>query len=173
MTPISKNEFSEFLSGRAINRAPTELGIGAHLSSDAHQKRIVTIHFLEDEPSEYVSQVLRIFLRLESTWIVFPRYGGLEEIFRNPGLACAEAVEIGQEEVESLIEAMMSVQQSNLVIETDPYVLAASGEIYTPWDHHVYADGFNVLFSNVEKSTRFITALNELGAEFDVYYANA
>jgi hypothetical protein len=68
---------------------------------------------------------------------------------------------------------MISIQENNAVIHFDPYFLSQSGSIFAAWDHHVFLDGFDVKFADISKSTSFISALNEIGVEFDVYYANA
>jgi hypothetical protein len=90
-----------------------------------------------------------------------------------PALIEAYAVGVGLNEIKELIDGMVSIQRDRTVIENDPYALAGSGEIIVPWDHHVFSGGLSVLFSNIEKSTSFISKLNELGTEFEVISSNA
>ena len=173
MNPICKQEFSNFLEKSEISLAPEERNTGCELISTCHNKRIVVVHIPSDGADEYIKNILGILFSLESEWVVFPRFGTLENLIRIPALIGAYAVSVGLNEIKALIDGMVSIQHDHTVIENDPYVLAGSGEIIVPWDHHVFSNGLGALFSNIEKSTTFIRKLNELGTEFEVISSNA
>ena len=173
MNPICKQEFINFLERSEISLASEECNTGSELSSNRHNKRIVVVHVPSGGSDEYIVNILRILFGLENEWFVFPRYGTLEKVIRVPAHTNAYAVSVGLDEIEELIDGMVSIQRNHTVIENDPYALAGSGEIIVPWDHHVFSDGLGLLFSNIKKSTTFISKLNELGAEFQVIYSNA
>jgi hypothetical protein len=171
MTPKSETALSTFLEEKEITRSPREVGIGAQLTSERHTTRIVNIHFLEDESDEYLSRILGVLFSLEGAWIIFPRYGKPADFLDVSNTQEAAAVFISAEDVPGLLSPLVSLQQSLKVIDHDPYLISGSGEILATWDHHVFSDGFSVRFSNVPKSTQFISRLNEVGAEFEVFYA--
>ena len=173
MTPISVEEFSAFLRQHSISRASHEIGIGSQLTSDRHHRRIVTIHFAENEPRDYVTRILNTLFNLEPSWIIFPRYGSVQSFAAYPLLNSSVAATFSANDLKGIVEHMVSIQETNKVIEHDPYFLGSSGEIIATWDHHVFSDGFSVMFSDIAKSTLFISLLNEIGAEFEMYFANA
>jgi hypothetical protein len=172
MNPISEQDFRKFLEKNEISLAAVELNIGKQLSSPKLDKRIVIIHLLNNDLDEYIASILRLLLRLEREWFVFPRYGTIENVMQESSYADIYAANINANEIEELIEAIISIQRNQKVIESDPYMLADSGEILASWDHHIFLDGFCVSFSNIKKSTMFVGSLNELGVELDVIYSN-
>lgn len=173
MTPKSESEFSTILEERGITRSPLEVGIGSQLSFERHSARVVNIHFLEEESEEYLSGILHLLFSVEEDWLVFPRYGKPEDFLGSSDIQGAAAVYVSGDDVSGMASALVTLQQNLKVIGHDPYLIAGSGEILAAWDHHVISDGFSVQFANVAKATRFISRLNEFGAEFEVYYSNA
>lgn len=172
MNTISEQDFKKFLESSEISLAPVELNVGRQLSSPRFNKRIIVIHLLSDDSEEYIASILKLLFRLESEWFVFPRYGTVEKIMQVSALTNAYVVNINMNEIEDLIKEIISIQKNRKVIESDPYILASSGEIIASWDHHIFSDGFCVSFSSIAKSTALISSLNELGVEFNVIYSN-
>jgi len=172
MKPISQQEFENFLGINKISIAPNEEKIGRQLSSEWHNKRTIVIHLLDSDTDDYIFQVLQVLFNLEREWLVFPRYGSLEKIIKTPLLTNVCAVAVLSDELRELINVLISMKIERTIIDSDPYILAGSGDIIAAWDHHVFSDGFTISFSNVEKSTLFISALNQVGTEFDVVYSD-
>ncbi|WP_285575223.1 hypothetical protein [Geothrix limicola] len=172
MSHQTEAEFIRFLAQSGITLSPRNVGIGSQLSSDRHRRRIVTIHFQEDEPEENQKNVLRALFALEPNWFVFPRYGSPSDLLGIERSASSAAI-VSSESVEGTVSSMIALQSSLKIIEFDPYFISCSGEILAAWDHHVFSDGFSVKFASVPLSTTFISNLNELDAEFEVFGANA
>lgn len=173
MNPICREEFTNFLEKSEISLAPEERNTGSELISTSHNKRIVVVYLPSDESDEYIKNILDILFSLENEWVVFPRFGSLENMIGVRELIDAHAVRVGPNDIKELIDRMVSIQRNHSVIENDPYALSGSGEIIVPWDHHIFSGGLGLFFSSIKKSTEFISKLNELGAEFDVIFSNA
>ena len=173
MNPIRELEFTRFLEDCGISLSPKSVGIGRQLSSERHHFRIVNIHFQEDEPRENQKSVLGALFSLESRWFIFPRYCSVEELLGVTDLNSAYAANIDNSSFEQLIESMVTLQDNLKIIEFDPYFISSSGDILAFWDHHVFSDGFSVKFASLPRSSQFISLLNALGAEFEVFASNA
>ncbi|WP_243385036.1 hypothetical protein [Geothrix alkalitolerans] len=173
MTPISEPEFTKFLEECGISLSPKNVGIGRQLSSEQHRLRIVNIHFQEDEPRENQKSVLEALFSLEPRWFIFPRYCSVAELLGATDLLSAYAANIDGSLFEQLIESMVILQENRKIIEFDPYFISSSGQILAFWDHHVFSEGFSVKFASLPPSSQFISVLNTLGAEFEVFASNA
>ncbi len=121
----------------------------------------------------YIVNILGLLFSLKSSWLIFPRYGTIEKFTSYHSIENSCAVDVNTADIQNLSDLLLSMQKNKTVFENDPYILGAFGEIMAAWDHHVLIDGFSILFSDIKKSTTFITDLNDLGAEFNVIAAPA
>ena len=171
MEPISTPQLEACLSGAGIAVADHSLHIGENLSYTEPPLRTVVIHLDESDTQMYVSKVISIILELEKEWFLIPCYGtasDLHLIESGGGAAILFLPPDRQKLVEYLCTRPMDIGG----FSADLYVLSTSGNILLTWDHHTASEGLAVQLCKVDQATQLLLALNELGAELEVYYVN-
>jgi len=173
MTPISPIEMQSVFDIAGIEVADPKTGIGRRLSLLNGPLRTVVVHFIETDPSLYISNVLAILLSVADRWLLFPRYGAVPQLVSGVGDRESASVLFEGAEKGQLVSILTQLSDNNQLIDFDVYLLAQNGNVLAAWDHHIFHDGFCVQFQNLIQSTQFISALNDFGAEFETFYANA
>jgi hypothetical protein len=169
MKPATADSCRALLERSGIVTAAPHLGIGNELHYAAGARRTVVVQFGDADTSSYLGEVAMVVLGLEDEWFLMTRYGEPADL----GLiACEEAGAIAcpATSCHVLAEYLSTRPGGAGEISADLYVLSQSGEILITWDHHTASDGLQIQLLDIGKTSRLLVALNELGAEFEVYY---
>ena len=170
MEPISTPELEACLSGAAIAVADQILHIGRELSYSEPPLRTIVIHFGESDTQLYVSKVISIILEVEEEWFLIPRYGTASDLHIIESGEVA-AILFRPPDRQKLIEYLCTRPMDIGGFSADLYVLSTSGNVLVTWDHHTVSEGLTIQLCRVPQATQLLVALNELGAELEVYYA--
>ena len=171
MKPVDIDQLQAFLSNARIATADPSLKIGRELSYAEPPIRTVVIHFGEADTKTYISKVVSIILELEDEWFLIPRYGTASDLhlIENGRFA---AILFRPPDRQKLVEYLCTRPMDIGGFSVDLYVLSTSGGVLLTWDHHTASEGLTIQLCKVEQATQLLVALNELGAELEVYYVN-
>jgi hypothetical protein len=171
MEPISNSQFKAYLSRARIVVADPNLNIGKDLSYSETALRRVVVYFGESDSQIYVSKVISILFEVEEDWFLIPRFGTASDLHIIEG-ENVSAILYRPPDRQNLVEYLFTRSMDLGGFSADLYVLSRSGDILIIWDHHTASEGLKIDFCKVVQSTQFLSALNELGSEFEVYHLN-
>jgi len=172
MKPISYDKVQTFFSQASISVVDPKNGIGCELSYLNPPLRTVVFHFVDSDPLEYLSGAVALILDIEEEWLLFPRYGrasDLKFVKSNDDFA---AILFETEDKPILVDYLCTRPSARGSTSSDLYVISKSGKILITWGHHTAEDGMSIEFQQVRNASRVLAALNEFGAELEVYYFN-
>ena len=172
MTPVMQDEFRAALARGSVREADPRLGIGRELSFvDAPPRRIV-VHVAEDEPTQYMREVMDRILALEDSWLLVPRRTTVASLRILPAEIDAAAVRFDAGERASLSEYLCTRDVGLAAASADLYALSVSGRVLITWDHHTADEGLDVQLRDVAQASTLLGALNELGTELELLYVD-
>jgi hypothetical protein len=171
MKPVSTEQLEAFLSNAGIAIADPSLRIGKELSYAEPPLRTVLVHFGESDTKVYGSAVVSIILEVEDEWFLIPRYGTASDLALIESGRFA-AILFRPPDRERLVEYLCTRPMDIGGFSADLYVLSTSGNVLLTWDHHTASEGLAIQLCKVGQATQLLVALNELGAELEVYYVN-
>ena len=152
--------------------ADPSIGIGRELSYINPPLRTLVFQFVESDPLEYVAGAVALILDIEEEWLLFPRFGNASDIQLLVGKDDFAAILVKAPERPILVNYLCTRSTSREFASADLYVVSKSGNILITWDHHTLAEGLSIQFQQVKDASQVLLALNEFGAELDVYYVN-
>jgi hypothetical protein len=159
------------LAQAGIRVASPARGIGCELTYGQNPRRIVVVHFGEDEAQEYLLAVTHRILELDEEWLLLTRYGSVADLDVAVTEPDAAAIAFASTERLQLAEYLCTRSTQVGPPSADLYVLAGRGDVLVTWDHHTTEDGLSVELQSVSEASRLLISLNELGAEMDVLYS--
>ena len=171
MTPVSPGEFEAVLAGGPLREAPAHVGIGRQLSFVPGPAREVVVHFGTDDSEQYLQEVTSRILALEDKWLLVPRRGMADSLGLLPKGSSASAICFEASERGDLSRYLCTRPMDLRSASADLYAVAASGTILVTWDHHTAAEGLSIGLQRVSDAGRLLSALNDLGAELEVFCA--
>jgi hypothetical protein len=169
MEPIGSEQFNAFLSRSGIRLPDPAIGIGRELTYARPSPRTIIIHFGEADSAAYLSTVVNIVLQMEGDYFLTPRYGKASDLGLLPGTAEFEAIFFSEKDRSRLIEYLCTRPMDMGLVSTDLYIISATGNLLLNWDHHTEEDGLSLELCQVSQASQLLVALNELGAELEVY----
>jgi hypothetical protein len=170
MRQITNEHLNQLLSRAGIQVADPILNIGRELSYLENQRRIVVVHLAEPEKLEYASAVMARILEMDEEWLLLIRYGSVSDLGLLPECSDATAISFSNGERSALVNYLCTRSTDIGSISADLYTLGEKGETLVTWDYHATDDGIIVKLQSVADTSRLLVSLNELGAEFEVFY---
>lgn len=149
--------------------AEPEAGIGAQLSYLGGPARTVVVQFSTEEPTGFRSEVAERILDVASTWLLFPRYGGLPHFGLGEEDYQWAAVEFGPTERRLLAEYLSTRPMDFASPGLDLYALANDGQVLMIWDHHTEQDGLEVQLQRVDDAATLVASLCSFGSQLEVF----
>jgi hypothetical protein len=128
------------------------------------------VYFGESNNQAYVSSVISIILEVEEEWFLIPRYGTASDLHIIESGEVA-AILFRPPDRQKLIGYLCTRSMDIEGFSADLYVLSTSGNVLVTWDHHTASEGLTIQLCKVSQATQLLVALNELGAELEVFYA--
>jgi hypothetical protein len=171
MTPVPAGEFEAVLAGGRLREAPANVGIGRELSFAAGPARQVVVHFGAEDSEQYLRDVTNRILALEDEWLLVPRRGTAGSLDLLPKESSASAIRFEASERSDLSLYLCTRSMDLRSASADLYAVAASGTILVTWDHHTAGEGLSIGLQRISDASRLISALNDCGAELEVFYA--
>jgi len=172
MEIVSQERYQEILGQANIGLADERLHIGRELSYQPPPLRTVVVHFAEQDTEQYLyAAVLRI-LELADEWLLMPRYGFASDLGLLKSSSDMAAISFGSFEKTQLASYLCGREMEIGAVSTDLYILSATGHILVVWDHHTADEGIKIQLCCIDDASRLLVALNELGAELELYYAD-
>ena len=172
MEPISILQLKAFLSEAGIAVADPSRGVGRELSYPEPAMRTIVVRFGKSDTEDYVFAVVSMILQLEAEWLLTPRHGTASDLGTIESVSNCGAILFGGRERQKLVEYLCAAPMKIGQVSSDLYMLSTSGNVLLTWDHHTSSEGLNVQLCQVEQASQLLVALNELGAELEVYYIN-
>jgi hypothetical protein len=144
---------------------------GRELSYKNAPLRTIVIHIGDSNNTEYVIKIILSILEIEDDWFLIPRYGMASDLglIENYNFM---AIHFLTSDRQKLIEYLSTRSMDIGGFSCDLYVVSKNGSILITWDHHTAAEGLTVDMCNVAQSTQLLGALNDIGAELEIYYKN-
>ena len=149
-------EFNGFCAKFGIAVAARALGIGRELKYLKGPARTIVVRFRADEFPGKVIAILKKLLALQPNWLLLNRYGPFQ------------ATHITSTTLEAPIEALVGSEPS-LSGHDDKYFLAENGGAILAYDHNLLPEGMPLFIAESASANPVLCALNEAGAEFEVY----
>ncbi len=172
MEQIAIAQFEAFLSRAEIAVADPIHRIGRQLSYKRPPLRTIIVHFGESDIPDYVSAVVRTVLETEKDYFLTPRYGKASDLGLIEDAIEFTAILFAERDRPRLVEYLCTRPMAIGRVSTDLYVLSATGNVLLTWDHHTASEGLTIELCKVGQASQLLVALNELGAELEVYYAD-
>ncbi len=172
MEPITYDKIQDICSQSSIKVADPSIGIGRELTYINPPLRTLVFQFVESDPLEYVAGAVALILDIEEEWLLFPRYGNASDLQLLVGKDDFAAILVKASERPSLVNYLCTRPTSREFASADLYVVSKSGNILITWDHHTAREGLSVKFQQIQDASSVLVALNEFGAELEVYYVN-
>lgn len=170
MNVIKKSEFFEFCAKSKIEIAGSHLSIGNELSFQGSPWRTVVVYFAKSDFPAYFSELFLTVLKIESSWIFFPRYSYYDGFKIHGNQYHDEALSFDRSELESFRDILVDYREAdNYYKGCDLYVISESGDILITYDHHLEDTGLRIFLNDIEKTGKLLVALNALGAEVELY----
>lgn len=171
MRSLTIEQVDQVLGEAGIRVASPSVGIGRELTYLQYPRRIVIVHFGEDEAQEYLLTVTSRILELDEEWLLLTRYGTAGDLDLGTGGLDVAAIGFGSDERSLLAEYLCTRPTDVGSISADLYVLAGRGGILVTWDHHSAEDGLTIELQSVSDTSRLLISLNEFGAELELLYS--
>ena len=157
---IEHQELKIFLEEAGISVPPESQNIGRDISYTKGLKRTVVIHFGKADFPEIVKNTLEAVCSIENAWLWTKRFGE------------KTATKYDKSSHEPLISRLIEKWHQLNSIGDDIYLISGDGKAFLRFDHHIVEDGMPIYFNDIEKSGLFISKLNRIGAEFEVFSSN-
>jgi hypothetical protein len=171
MRPVTQEQFDQLLARVGIRVADAKTGIGRALTYDVYPRRIVVVHFAENEKLEYLVGAISRILELDEEWILLTRYGTPSDLDILPADPNMAAIAFGPADRDRLADYLCTRPTDLASVSADLYILGASGRTLMTWDHHTADEGLDVQLQSVAESSRLLVSLNDFGAELEVFYS--
>jgi hypothetical protein len=172
MEPISNEEVQEIFSCSSIEVADSNLGIGRQLTYVNPPLRTVVFQTVKSDPLEYISGAIALILEIEEEWLLVPRYGSASSLQLIEAKEDFAAILFKNPDKSILVNYLCTRPTARGSASADLYVVSKSGKTLITWDHHTAEDGLCIEFQQVKDASQVLVALNEFGAELEVYYVN-
>jgi hypothetical protein len=169
MEPVTATRLHAMLARAEIDVAADTARVGKELSYRSGPRRTIVIHLGDTDSREYCVELMTRVLEADDTWVLLTRYGSVAGLGLITGVENAEALEFATSERAALAQYLCSRSTRLDSISADLYVLGRSGEVLLTWDHHSADEGISVELQSVATSGRLLAALNDLGAELEVF----
>lgn len=170
MIGITTSAFRDVLARGSLREAEPGLGLGRELTFRDGPEREIVVHFGAADSAQYVRDVTDTILALEDSWLLLPRHGALGSLGILDGDDNAAAIRFQAPELSTLADYLCTRPMSLSEVSADLYAVADPGTILLTWDHHTADEGLSIQFRRVPDATRLLGALNELGAELELFY---
>ena len=172
MQPLTVEQVDQVLLESGIRVATPTGGIGRELTYRRYPRRIVVVHFADDEALEYLLGVMSRVLELDEEWLLLTRYGSVSDLdLVSPGFNLG-AIAFAEAERSQLAEYLCMRPKNVGSISADLYALGRGGRTLVTWDHHTAEEGLGVKLQSVADTTRLLVSLNEFGAELELLYSD-
>ena len=172
MHPLTRDQVEQLLARAGLRVADPETGIGRELTYHAYPRRIVVVHFAEDEKLEYLVGATSRILELDEEWILLTRYGAPSDLDILPADPNMAAIAFGPADRARLADYLCTRPTDLASVSADLYTLGASGRTLVTWDHHTADEGLDVRLQSVAEASRLLVSLNDFGAELEVFYSD-
>jgi hypothetical protein len=172
MIGVTAAAFQQVLARGSLREAAPGTGFGRELTFRDRPAREIVVHFGERDSAQYMRDVTERILALDDAWLLLPRHGAVASLELLHGDAEAAAIRFGPAERSTLAEYLCTRPMSLSEVSADLYAVSDSGRILLTWDHHTADEGLSIQLHDVADATRLLGALNELGAELELFYTD-
>jgi hypothetical protein len=172
MTAIQTDELRALLARGSLREADPSLGIGRELSFIEGPARTIVVHFGSEDSEQYRRDVTDRILALEDSWLLVPRHAAVGSLGILAGDTDAAAIRFDGDERASLSNYLCTRAVDIAAVSADLYAVSASGSVLLTWDHHTAEEGLDLQFRRVPDAGRVLGALNDLGAELELFYVD-